>query len=348
LKRPAKPRIQKPRLTWKWSPSKEAWEPYHRVSWIEGRKRKQKAVLLKWGGRAEELDRLYWACEAGRHEKQKVTSDYTWAKLIIAWREDPRIQMKLADSTKKTYRRDMDRIMLKNGDKDVRSTTRQAVRAAHDMLSPTPRKADKILATLSLLWNYGRNKLDWPIGENPAEGIEHFGPQREYEPWPEWMIGKLDTAPQNVQTLATVILNTGQRPGAAVEMRFDHFNSEWMKVLDEKRGEYFEVFCPEALQAFVQNMPRAGKYLLAKNLTEPVGYDAVEKDFRKWRNGMGEEAKPFALDGLRKLAIVRLAESGWSDAEIQAATNQSPEMVAYYRKKASRKILTKSAAKRSE
>lgn len=162
------------------------------------------------------------------------------------------------------------------------------------------------------------------------------------------MIGKLDTAPQNVQTPATVILNTGQRPGAAVEMRFDHFNSEWMKVLDEKRGEYFEVFCPEALQAFVQNMPRAGKYLLAKNLTEPVGYDAVEKDFRKWRNGMGEEAKPFVLHGLRKLAIVRLAESGWSDAEIQAATNQSPEMVAYYRKKASRKILTKSAAKRSE
>lgn len=60
----------------------------------------------------------------------------------------------------------------------------------------------------------------------------------------------------------------------------------------------------------------------------------------------GPRGKEFVLLGLRELTIVRLAEAGCSDAEIQAVTNQSAEMVAYYRKKASRKILSKQAQRR--
>jgi len=54
-------------------------------------------------------------------------------------------------------------------------------------------------------------------------------------------------------------------------------------------------------------------------------------------------ARPFVLHGLRKLAIVRLVEAGCSDAQIQAITGQSAEMVAYYRKLASRKVLSHEA-----
>lgn len=54
------------------------------------------------------------------------------------------------------------------------------------------------------------------------------------------------------------------------------------------------------------------------------------------------------LHGLRKLAIVELAEAGATDAEIQAVTGQSAEMVAYYRKHANRKQLTKAAQQRRD
>ena len=87
--------------------------------------------------------------------------------------------------------------------------------------------------------------------------------------------------------------------------------------------------------------------MLAKNLTEPLGYDAVEKAFRTWRDGLGEKAAPYSLHGLRKLAIVRLAEAGASDAEIQAVTNQSAEMVAFYRAKANRRALSRAAQERT-
>ncbi|MEP0452270.1 hypothetical protein [Roseibium sp.] len=57
-------------------------------------------------------------------------------------------------------------------------------------------------------------------------------------------------------------------------------------------------------------------------------------------------AMVFTMHGLRKLAIIELAEAGASDAEIQAVTNQSAEMVAYYRRRASRLKLTHAAQDR--
>lgn len=347
--KPRKPNISKPHLKWAFSKRKNVWEPYHRVTWTEGGKQKERSILLTWGGDREKLDHLYWQCESGRHEKQKPKpTKYTWRRLIEEWRTDPRIQKRLAASTKVSYRRDMDRILEKNGEKDVRRTTRQGLRMAHDNLAATPRKADKYLTTVSLLWNFAVKKRDWPLGKNPAEGIDRFGKQREFLPWPDWMVKKLSDAPQTVRSAAELILNTGQRPNAAIAMRHDHFHGEWMEVLDEKGAQQFEIYCPPEFREYLSHLPKKGAYVLAKNLTEPLGYDAVEKQFRNWRAGLGDAAKQYSLHGLRKLSIIRLAEAGCSDAQIQAVTNQSPEMISYYRKQASRKALSRSAMERKK
>lgn len=52
--------------------------------------------------------------------------------------------------------------------------------------------------------------------------------------------------------------------------------------------------------------------------------------------------------GYGKLAIIQLAEAGATDAQIQEVTGQSAEIVAYYRAKANRKALSKSAQKLRE
>lgn len=342
--KPPKPRITKRRLTWKWEGQ---WTPYHRTTWTDGGKRRERAVKLKWEGDPQKLDDLYWACEAGQHERQQTPDKYTWRELIEAWRADPRVQRKLSESTKRSYRREMDAVMEKNGGKDVRKTTRAGMRAAHDKLAETPRKADWRVQIVRRLWNYAKTDLDWPLGDNPASGIELFGPQRPYEPWPAWLVRKLEDAPETVRTTAELILGTGQRPGAAIAMRHDQFRGEWMQVHDEKQDEMFDTFCPHPLRDYLATAPKRGAHVLAKSLTEPLGYDAVEKAFRDWRDGLGDKARPFVLHGLRKLAIVRLAEAGCSDAEIQAVTGQSAEMVAYYRAKANRKLLSRNAHERS-
>ena len=349
MRRPPKPRFQKPRLTWRWDARKSIWQPYHRVTWrIDGKKR-EKNILLKWEGDAEKLDHLYWSCESGSHEAQSETkTQYTWKSIVIEWRKDPRIQGKLADSTKKSYRITMDAFLEKNGDKAMKNTTRQGVRAMHEYFAATPRKADKFVQVISMLWNYAAKKKDWPLGENPAEGIDLFGKQREYEPWPEWLVAQLVDADPVVRGAAELILGTGQRPTAAIQMKRSDFSGDYMRVSDEKGDEQFEIYCPERLRAFLQQTPNAGRFILAKNLNQGLGYNAVEHRFRRWRKSLGDNATKYTLHGLRKLAIIQLAESGATDAEIQAITNQSAEMVAYYRKKASRKILSRNAIKRAE
>ncbi|MFT5799632.1 MAG: integrase [Candidatus Azotimanducaceae bacterium] len=343
MKRPPKPRITKTHLKWVWKGAARGWRPFHRVTWLEDRTRKEKAIQLDWKGDAQELDRLYWACEAGRHSNQVTVSKYTWRECIEAWRADQQIQRKLASSTKKSYRPPMESILLKNGGKALKATSRQNLRAAHQSLSDTPKKADRLLQTVSLLWNFAALELDWPLGPNPAKGIKHFGKQREFEPWPDWMVDALPDAPERVQVLARVILGTGQRPGAAVAMRRDQFRGEWMIVRDDKGKQNLEVYCPQQLRIFIDHRPIEGQHVLPKNITEPLTYDAVEKTFSKWRLSLGKKAKPYTLHGLRKLSIVQLAEAGASDAQIQAVTGQSAEMVAYYRAKANRKSLSKSA-----
>jgi hypothetical protein len=310
-------------------------------------KRREKCILLKWHGEPQLLDDLYWQCEAGGHERQqRKAPKYTWGELVQLWKSDPVEQQNLAASTRRGYLRDLELILAKNANMDMRKTTKQALRTAHQSLADTTRKADKLLTIVSKMWNYACDTQDWPLGPKPTKGIKRFGKQKSFEPWPQWMIDKPPTAPEIVHTGAELILGTGQRPAAAFAMQHDDFSDEWRRVIDEKSDERFETYCPEQLRKFVAKCPRKGKFILAKNLTEAVGYDAVEKAFREWRSTLGPEAKEFVLHGLRKLAIVRLAEAGCSDAEIQAVTNQSAEMVAYYRKKASRKILSKQAQSR--
>ncbi|MCE8006423.1 tyrosine-type recombinase/integrase [Aestuariivita sp.] len=350
MKRQPKPRITKPHLTWKWNRYRSVWEPYHRITWTQGGKTKERAILLRWEGDRKKLDDEYWLCEAGQHLKQKAPAKYTWGELVKLWRTDPRVQSKLKPSSKLSYARDMDFILAKNKDKDVRTTTRAQVRAMHSKYADRPRKADKLITTVRMLWNYAEHKQDWPMQgkKNPAAKIDLYGRQKEWEPWPDWMIEKLPTAPEVVQCAAELILGTGQRPNAAITMRQDDFSGEWMWVLDEKGTEKFEVYCPDRLRGYLANRGKSGAFVIAKNLTEPVGYDAVEKAFRKWRASLEAKASKYVLHGLRKLAIVQLAEGGCTDAQIQAITNQSVEMIAYYRKVANRKKLSRSGQRKRE
>lgn len=315
--------------------------PYYRLTWTEAGKRRERYIRLPDDVDSADFDRAYWAIRSGKSAALQKPEKETWAELVTAYRSHPRFK-RLAAGTRQAYDRVLNDIVEKNGKKSAASLTRAQVRAVHAKYAETPRKADWQVQVISLLLNFARHTLDWKI-ENVAEGIELYGAHREFEPWPDWMVEKLADAPDTVRTAAELILGTGQRPSAAISMRHSDFAGEMMTVTDEKGDARFEVYCPPALRDFIASRSKTGAHVLAKHLTQPLGYSAVEKAFRAWRTSLGAAAKPFVLHGLRKLAIVRLAEAGCTDAQIQAITNQSAEMVAYYRKRANRKVLSKAA-----
>lgn len=314
---------------------------YFRQTWLEGGKRRERFIPLPGEPDSPEFDRAYWSIRSGKHEAVKAPAKQTWRELVTVYRSSANY-LKKAPRTKASYNDTIEWVLSANADKPVASLTPQKLRDLHVKYSATPRKADMLVQIVSILTNFARKKLLWKI-ENPAEGIDLYGRQREYEPWPEWMVAKLETAPEVVRSAAELILGTGQRPSAAVAMRRDAFQGDWMTVTDEKADDTYEIFCPQPLRDYLASLPVRGAHVIPRNLTQPLGYNAIGKAFRAWRDTLGEKAKPYSLHGLRKLAIIRLAEAGCTDAQIQAVTNQSAQTVAYYRKRASRKRLSKAA-----
>lgn len=353
-RRPKKPRIQRERLKWVWPRNGSQWVPYYRVTWTDrSGKRKERNIKLNWEGDPRKLDDAYWAAEAGRHPTQRKPSKHTWAECILEWRSDSRIQMKLAAGTKKSYNREFEKILEKNADKPMSSTTRSAIRKKHNAMFATPRAADWMLQTVSILWNHAKYKLDWPLGDNPAQGVDKYGSQREFLTWPDWMLEALASAPDDVRMAGELIRGTGQRPTASIMMLRSAFKGEWVTVTDEKGDETFDIYCPARLRTLVENLEEGPRHVLAKSEKAPRSYDVIEKSFRAWRDTLIEiaeehddDAKRYSLHGLRKRACVELAEAGCSDAEIQAVTGQSLETVAKYRKEANQKAMSRTAQMR--
>lgn len=192
------------------------------------------------------------------------------------------------------------------------------------------------------------------VNGNPTEGIKLFGTQREFAPWPEWLQKSWITACQNLGADRALLayhlgVGTGQRASDLLAMEWAHFDGEFMEVAQEKTGTRLAVYCPKDLRAFLGTIQRKGRFVLAKNLTEPITYGALEAEFRKVREAIGEKAKPFSMHGWRKLAAVQLAEAGASDAEIAAVTgHKAVAMVQHYRKGAGQKALSKRAQKLRE
>lgn len=247
--------------------------------------------------------------------------------------------MKLSTGTKKSYNREFEKILEKNADKAVSSTTRSAIRKKHNSMSATPRAADWMLQAVSILWNYAKEKLDWPLGDNPAHGVDKYGSRRAFLPWPDWLLEELVNAPNDVRIGAELIIGTGQRPSAAIKMLRSAFKGEWVTVVDEKGDATFDIYCPARLRSLVAQLESGPRHLLAKSDNAPRSYDALEKSFRAWRKTLSvrakehdDDAKRYSLHGLRKRACFELAEAGCSDAEIQAVTGQGLETVAKYRR----------------
>lgn len=324
---------------------------FYRITWLEGAKRRERYVRLPDDPDTPEFATAYWSIRSGKATPAKKAR-HTWRELVTAYRSSPRYR-KLAPGTRKSYDRTIERILDKNADKDATKTTRQQVRAVHEKYADEPRKADHYVQVVSLLCNFAIKALDWPM-TNPAEGIELYGAQKEFEPWPAWMQKawvKACTDLGEHRALAAFYIGTGtgQRPGDLTTMAWDHFDGEFMSVTQDKGGARLMIYCPAKLQAFLGTLKREGRHIFAKNLVEPISYSQLEKDFRRVRAAIGDNALPYSMHGWRYVAAVELAEAGCSDAEIQSVTgHKALEMVQKYRQAAAQKALSKQAQQRRD
>lgn len=325
---------------------------YYRLTWTENGKRRERYLPLPGDEDSEEFDREYWSIRSGKSSQLKTIVRTSWEQLARHYRASHAYR-KLKPGTRRKYDQVIEQLREKNGDKDIRHVSRAQIRAIHEKYAVTPRKADHYLQVIRLLLNFARLELEW-IESNPAEGIKLFGPQTEFQPWPKsaqraYVSACADLGEDIALSAFHLGTGTGQRPGDLCKMEWSHFDGEFIEVLQEKTGVRIQVFCPTALRDHLNGTPRSGRYILAKNLTQPLGYNALQKRFAKVRESAGAELAKLNMHGWRYTAAVALAEAGCSDAEIQAVTgHRTAAMAQKYRRQAQQSHLSKQAQNRRE
>lgn len=303
-------------------------------------RRRGKYLSLPGHPDSPEFDEAYWAIRSGR---MKAPVSTTFNALIDSYYRSPKFKAK-KPNTQREYRRTLELIRSKNGDKDFTKIRRKHVIAARDKYADTWRKANAMVEMISILAKHAID-MGW-IEANPAMGVEKLK-GGEYEAWPQ---EKLDAFERYCRkegeewALTAFMLGTGtgQRIGDVVKMEWADFDGEAIHVVQEKTDEKMWVACPPFLIRYLSELPRKGRYIIAKNLTQPVSKRAIQTHVMDVRKAIGAEA--YVIHGWRYTAARELAEAGCSDAEIMAVTgHRTGAMAQKYRKQASRSKMSKSA-----
>ncbi|WP_223641193.1 tyrosine-type recombinase/integrase [Rhodobacter sp. TJ_12] len=207
-------------------------------------------------------------------------------------------------------------------------------------------KANERVAVLSILMRHAVD-LEW-IDRNPIVDVEKLS-GGEYEPWPDDKLLAFEAAcgALSVERIVyELAIGTGQRLGDCISMRWDDFDGEYMKVVQEKTSTKIEVYCPRRLQQFLETVPRRGDHILAKNAKQPMGKRQVQKKVEDVREAIGVFSGKDRLvpHGWRYTAATRLADAGVDMRDIQAVTgHKTLSMVQKYTAHANQKAASRRA-----
>lgn len=329
---------------------KQTVRPYLQSKTVKGRvywyfRRGADYIRLPGTPDSPEFDAAYWAIRSGKAQRAITT---TYDAVITSYYQSPRFT-RLAPSTRAEYRRTLELIREKNGPKDFSKLRRRDVIAARDKYAETWRKANAMVECLSMLARHAID-LEW-ITANPATGVEKLT-GGSYEAWPAAKLTAFEAhCRANGNTVARtaymLCTGTGQRLSDVCKMQWADYDGEFIHVVQNKTGARLWIACPRALRQYLDALPRAGRYILARNLTQPLDKRRVQTRVQEVREKIG--AMDLVIHGWRYNAAAALADAGCSDSEIQAVTgHRTLEMVRKYRGQANQKRLSKAAQDRRE
>ena len=123
-----------------------------------------------------------------------------------------------------------------------------------------------------------------------------------------------------------------------------------LQVQDKTKAK-LAIYCPQRLQAYLASLPKTGRHILAKNLTEHIAKRAAQKAVEDVRRALDIINGPDRLvpHGWRYTAAVQLSDAGCSDDEVQAVTgHKTLEMVRKYRAQRNQRAASKRAQQKRE
>ena len=246
-----------------------------------------------------------------------------------------------------------DQILEKNASKDMRTFRRKHALAVRDSLQDEWSKANERVSVLSTLCRHAVD-LEW-IERNPVVDVPKLK-GGEFQAWPDNKLLAYERYCERhglnvARTIYELAVNTGQRLGDCIAMKWSDFDGEYMAVVQQKTGHKMQVYCPQRLQSYLSELPRAGAHILAKNLREPLTKSTVQKAVGVVQEAIGVKGGEdrLVIHGWRYTAAKQLADAGNDTTAIAAVTgHQTLSMVKKYTKQADQRLASMRAQKRRE
>ena len=127
------------------------------------------------------------------------------------------------------------------------------------------------------------------------------------------------------RTAFHLLLYTAQRPVDVVQMRWDAYNGETIRLRQQKTGRLVEVPCHRDLRAVLEEAKaqRSGVHIVSRDNGRPVTRCWLTERFAVLRKACGLEH--LQARDLRRTAIVLMGEAGATEAQIAAVSGHRIE-----------------------
>jgi integrase len=256
----------------------------------------------------------------------------------------------LAPGSQQQYRRIFEGLRREHGDKRVAKLERKHVRAMVDAKASTPCAARDLLRCFRLLTQYAIN-----IGvraDDPTAGVTvKVADTGGHKCWSEAEIETFETKfpiGTKPRLAMAVLLYTAQRCCDAVRLGQPMVRAGALHFVQVKDRKHREMTIPvrAELQAVIDGSPMVG---IATYLVNECGRPFTAKGLSKWFSAQCHKASlpHLSAHGLRKAAMRRMAEAGWSESEISAwSGHDSLREIVRYTRAANRARMARNALDR--
>jgi integrase len=298
----------------------------------------------------DEFDAEYRAAIAGAPPPKSVASSGTLQWLYDRYRESVK-WTSLSEATRRQRANILSHVMAKSGSEPFAAIDSSDIEAGKDARRGTPAQARNFLDAMKGLFRWA--KANNHIETDPTAGVETPRRPRNSPGFHVWDDNDV-TAYRAKWPLGTrqrvwmeLLLGTGLRRGDAVRAGKMHVKEGVLTMDTEKTGMTVHTVVSPGLQAVLERGPTAPFHFICGMSGKPLTKESFGNMFKVACREAGLGTKKSA-HGLRKLAVTRLAEAGYSDKELEATFGWTGGyMASLYTRSANRKHLAVEAAKRS-
>lgn len=237
----------------------------------------------------------------------------------IAWKNIPK------ESTKNTYRGELERFRAKYGKRAVATMSARAVNGLMEKMADTPAAANNLLKRLRTLFDYAI--LLGMRRDNPAKAVRSVKAKGEgFHEWTEAEITKFKKK-HGVGTKARlaleILLCTAQRRSDAASMGENPEKPGTVKVRQLKTDALLRIPMHRDLRAAADACPSGKPTFIVSERGKPF----TKESFGNWFKKQCVEAglPHCSAHGLRKAASRRMAELGLSNQLIKSITGHASE-----------------------